>query len=256
MNSINKCLWCDTVIEDIDSHHCDQLIAARLEDGIVTCLWCNTGTEDIESHTCDQLIAIRLEEDIITCRTCFDFFDSLDEYVIHKCKKNEDEPPAKKHEDKPRAKKRHIQRKRRNKSTEDIKSHLNKQLIATRLEKGILTCRTCYNFFHTIDDYAVHRCEPPAKKRRVQRQTIHTKQKEQVGRGRRQALGGHAQQEIFEPENDSDLLLEMRQQENRIRKHLISKLNNGMKWYILIKAQFKKIVKTDDGSNYILGHRH
>ena len=72
--------------------------------------------------------------------------------------------------------------------------------------------------------------------------------KAQVGRGRRQSLGGHAQQEIFKPENDSDLILEMRQQENRIRQHLITKLNNGMKWYIVIVAQFKKMVTTDQGT--------
>ena len=69
-----------------------------------------------------------------------------------------------------------------------------------------------------------------------------------MGRGRRQSLGGHAQQEIFKPENDSDLLLEMRQQENRIRQHLITKLNHGMKWYIVIVAQFKKMVTTDQGT--------
>ena len=72
--------------------------------------------------------------------------------------------------------------------------------------------------------------------------------KAQVGRGRRQSLGGHAQQEIFKPENDSDLLLEMRQQENPIRQHLIAKLNNGMKWYIVVEAQFKKMVSTDQGT--------
>ena len=72
--------------------------------------------------------------------------------------------------------------------------------------------------------------------------------KAQVGRGRRQSLGGHAQQEIFKPENDSDLLLEMRQQENRIQQHLIAKLNNGMKWYIVVVAQFKKMVTTDQGT--------
>ena len=138
------------------------------------CLWCNTGTEDIEAHICDQLIAARLEDGIITCRTCTDFFYNLNDYVDHRCKKHEDEPPAKKHkaeppakkhedepsakkhEDEPSVKKRHFQRKRRNKPTE--------QLIASRLEEGILTCRTCYNIFQTIDDYAVHRCEPPAKK--------------------------------------------------------------------------------------------
>ena len=52
--------------------------------------------------------------------------------------------------------------------------------------------------------------------------------KAQVGRERRQSLGGHAQQEMFKPEKDSNLLLEMRQQENRIRQQLIAKLNNGM----------------------------
>ena len=70
-------------------------------------------------------------------------------------------------------------------------------------------------------------------------------EKAQVERGRRQSLGGHAQQEIFKPKNDSDLLLEMRQQENRIRQHLIAKLNHGMKWYIVIVAQFEKMVTTD-----------
>ena len=69
--------------------------------------------------------------------------------------------------------------------------------------------------------------------------------KAQVGRGRRESLGGHAQQEIFKPENDSDLLLEMRQQENRIRQHLIAKLDNGMKWYIVVVAHFKKMITTD-----------
>ena len=72
--------------------------------------------------------------------------------------------------------------------------------------------------------------------------------KAQVGRGRRQSLSGHAQQEIFKPENDSHLLLEMRQQENRIRQHLIAKLNHGMKWYIVFVAQFKKMVTTDQGT--------
>ena len=72
--------------------------------------------------------------------------------------------------------------------------------------------------------------------------------KAQVGRGRRESLGGHAQQEIFKPENDSDLLLEMRQQENRIRQHLMAKLDNGMKWYIVVVAQFKKMITTDQGT--------
>ena len=67
--------------------------------------------------------------------------------------------------------------------------------------------------------------------------------KAQVGRGRRQSLGGHAQQE-----NDSDLLLEMRQQENRIRQHLIAKLDNGMKWYIIVFAEFKKDALVADGT--------
>ena len=59
--------------------------------------------------------------------------------------------------------------------------------------------------------------------------------KAQVGRGRR-------------PENDSDLILEMLQQENRIRQHLITKLNDGKKWYIVVVAQFKKMVTTDQGT--------
>ena len=72
--------------------------------------------------------------------------------------------------------------------------------------------------------------------------------KARVERGRRQSLGGHAQQEIFKPENDSDFLLEMRQQENRIRQHLIIKLNLGMQWYIVIAAKFRKMVTTDKGT--------
>ena len=50
--------------------------------------------------------------------------------------------------------------------------------------------------------------------------------KAQVGRGRRQ----------------------MRQQENPIRQHLIAKLNHGINWYIVIVAQFKKMVTTDQGT--------
>ena len=72
--------------------------------------------------------------------------------------------------------------------------------------------------------------------------------KNQVGRGRRQSLGGHAQQEIFKPENEKDLLQEMRQQENRIRQHLIAKLNHGMKWYIIVFAEFKKDALAADGT--------
>ena len=62
-----------------------------------------------------------------------------------------------------------------------------------------------------------------------------------MGRGRRQSLGGHAQQEIFKAENDSDLILEMRPHKNRIRQIQIQ-------WYIVIVAQFKKIVTTDQGT--------
>ena len=40
----------------------------------------------------------------------------------------------------------------------------------------------------------------------------------------------------------------MRQQENRIRQHLIAKLDNGMKWYIVVVAQFKKMITTDQGT--------
>ena len=45
----------------------------------------------------------------------------------------------------------------------------------------------------------------------------------------------------------TDLLLEIRQQENRIRQLLIAKLDNGMKWYIVVVAQFKKMVTTNQG---------
>ena len=46
----------------------------------------------------------------------------------------------------------------------------------------------------------------------------------------------------------TDLLLEMRQQGNPIRDHLLEKLGKGMKWYIVVEAQFKKMVTTDQGT--------
>ena len=42
--------------------------------------------------------------------------------------------------------------------------------------------------------------------------------------------------------------LDVWQQENRIRQDLIAKLDNGMKWYIVVVAQFKKMVTTDQGT--------
>ena len=72
--------------------------------------------------------------------------------------------------------------------------------------------------------------------------------KAQVGRGRRESLGGHAQQGIFKPENDQDLLKEIKEQDNPIRDHLLKKLGKGIKWYIVVVAQFKKMVTTDQGT--------
>ena len=68
-----------------------------------------------------------------------------------------------------------------------------------------------------------------------------------MGKGRRLSMGSNAHQEVFEPEHESDLLMEMRQQDNRIERHLLEKLDNGIKWYIVVKAQFKKMVKNEDG---------
>ena len=46
----------------------------------------------------------------------------------------------------------------------------------------------------------------------------------------------------------TDLLQVMRQQVNRIRQHLIAKLNHGMKWYIIVFAEFKKDALAADGT--------
>ena len=35
---------------------------------------------------------------------------------------------------------------------------------------------------------------------------------------------------------------------NRIRQHLVAKLDNGMKWYIIVFAEFKKDVLAADGT--------
>jgi hypothetical protein len=70
----------------------------------------------------------------------------------------------------------------------------------------------------------------------------------QVGRGRRQALGSHAQHEIFSPRYGHDLLLELKYQQENIKNHLLAKLNNGLKWYIVVQAEFSKMDRLEDGT--------
>ena len=51
------------------------------------------------------------------------------------------------------------------------------------------------------------------------------KKNNQVGRGRRQSLGGHAQQEIFKPENEKDLLTgNAKNRTILFRNHLVAKI--------------------------------
>ena len=53
----------------------------------------------------------------------------------------------------------------------------------------------------------------------------------------------------FQPENEKDLLREIKEQDNPIRNHLVEKLDKGVKWYIIVFAEFKKDVVAADGTN-------
>ena len=147
---------------------------------------------------------------MITCVSCQNIFQTLEDYAAHKCTNTQ-----------------HV----------DDKPSTNKK----RKKWDRIKCNKCHNIFQTLEDFVDHACT-------IKRGSDDEEKKVQVGRGRRRSLGGHVQQEIFKAENDADLLLEMRQQEKSIRQHLLLKLNNGMKWYIIISAQFKKIVQAEDGT--------
>ena len=157
----------------------------------------------------------------MTCTMCRKTFPSLEDYLVHRCCNAFWNVPGK-----------------------------------IRPKYHYMTCEKCNSGFPSFLAYSNHRCHPPKKPKmdvndHEDMDIDHRespKKNNQVGRGRRQSLGGHAQQEIFKPENDSDLLQEMQQQENHIRQHLIAKLNHGMKWYIIVFAEFKKDVVAADGT--------
>ena len=118
-------------------------------------------------------------------------------------------------------------------------------------------CDNCNNGFPSVKTLLNHVCLPmipPRKKMRLDDETPKVNDEmtktdiNQVGRGRRTSLGSRAQIETFKPQNTQDLLREIKEQEMPIRDHLIDRLHNLLKWYIVVFAEFKRDVPTGDGT--------